>query len=198
MVLEAMILCAALAQTYDSAIWVEPADESCEVWEVYGKCMDTEAGGFQVYLDPDLAPLVDDFEAEAPFTFFSGWDYNPDVGRCPGWGKGFGCIALQDDPVNVDSVLIGTFTFTEAVDLDVSQECEAYAMVRTGFYDGYTPNMLIDTAAPPTAPCDCPWDLDSSGDVGTGDFLIVIEYWGYPFSQAYGVSQILANWGVCP
>jgi len=53
----------------------------------------------------------------------------------------------------------------------------------------------------------CPWDLDSSGSVGTGDLLALFAQWGtngpadFDESGAVGTSDLLilfANWGPCP
>ncbi len=52
---------------------------------------------------------------------------------------------------------------------------------------------LVDT----TVRTSCPWDLDSTGDVGIGDLLILLADWGNP----YGIGDLLAllaNWGPCP
>ena len=57
--------------------------------------------------------------------------------------------------------------------------------------------------------CDlpCPWDLDGSGSVGTGDLLELFAQWGtagpadFDESGAVGTSDLLilfANWGPCP
>ena len=55
----------------------------------------------------------------------------------------------------------------------------------------------------------CPWDLDGSGVVGVGDFLILLGVWGpcegcpadFDGSGDVGVSdflELLGNWGPCP
>ena len=56
-------------------------------------------------------------------------------------------------------------------------------------------------------PGNCPWDLDNSGSVGTGDLLELFAQWGtagtadFDGSGAVGTSDLLilfANWGPCP
>ena len=53
----------------------------------------------------------------------------------------------------------------------------------------------------------CPWDLDGSGSVGTGDLLALFSQWGtdgpadFDESGAVGTGDLLilfANWGPCP
>ena len=53
----------------------------------------------------------------------------------------------------------------------------------------------------------CPWDLDGSGSVGTGDLLALFTQWGtdgpadFDESGAVGTGDLLilfANWGPCP
>ncbi len=53
---------------------------------------------------------------------------------------------------------------------------------------------------------DCPWDLDGSGAVGTGDLLTLFSQWGtdgsadFDGSGTVGTGDLLilfANWGVC-
>ena len=53
----------------------------------------------------------------------------------------------------------------------------------------------------------CPWDLDMSGSVGTGDLLALFAQWGtagpadFDGSGAVGTADLLilfANWGLCP
>ena len=52
----------------------------------------------------------------------------------------------------------------------------------------------------------CPWDLDGDGQIGIGDFLIVIGGWGTPAGDVdgdgdTGISDFLAllgHWGPCP
>ena len=55
-------------------------------------------------------------------------------------------------------------------------------------------------------PGNCPWDLDKSGSVGTGDLLALFAQWGtdgsadFDGSGAVGTSDLLilfANWGPC-
>ncbi len=57
------------------------------------------------------------------------------------------------------------------------------------------------------APGKCPWDLDGSGSVGTGDLLTLFSQWGtdgpadFDGSGAVGTGDLLilfANWGPCP
>ena len=56
-------------------------------------------------------------------------------------------------------------------------------------------------------PLPCPWDLDGSGSVGTGDLLELFAQWGtagpadFDESGAVGTNDLLilfANWGPCP
>ncbi len=54
--------------------------------------------------------------------------------------------------------------------------------------------------------CACPWDLDGDGEVGIGDFLIMIGAWGTPAGDVdgdgdTGITDFLAligHWGPCP
>ncbi|MCZ6850911.1 MAG: hypothetical protein O7F17_04650, partial [Planctomycetota bacterium] len=57
--------------------------------------------------------------------------------------------------------------------------------------------------------CECPWDLDDSGDVGVKDLLILLGAWGpnkghpadFDNSGDVGVKDLLmllGNWGPCP
>ncbi|MHC4318997.1 MAG: hypothetical protein ACYS1E_06625 [Planctomycetota bacterium] len=57
--------------------------------------------------------------------------------------------------------------------------------------------------------CDCPWDLDDSGDVGVVDFLALLAAWGpnpgHPADfncdgnvDVLDFLTLLANWGPCP
>ncbi len=62
---------------------------------------------------------------------------------------------------------------------------------------------VFGTAAPP-----CPWDCggDNDGNVGIGDFLVLLALWGGPGSCDFdgggvGINDflaLLANWGPCP
>ena len=52
---------------------------------------------------------------------------------------------------------------------------------------------LFDTAVPSPP---CPWDLDDSGGVGTGDLIILLGSWGDPYGTA-DLIELLGNWGPC-
>lgn len=57
---------------------------------------------------------------------------------------------------------------------------------------------------------DCPWDMDGTGSVGTGDLLILLAAWGPvptpdppdldgdAFVNTVDLLILLANWGACP
>ncbi len=78
--------------------------------------------------------------------------------------------------------------------------CAMWQDKRDGNYDLYMRNR-IEPGSP------CPWDLDGSGSVGTGDLLELFTQWGtagsadFDGSGSVGTSDLLilfANWGPCP
>ena len=47
-----------------------------------------------------------------------------------------------------------------------------------------------------TLPSACPWDLDGSGFVGTGDLIVLLGSWGDPYGAA-DLIELLGAWGPC-
>ena len=75
----------------------------------------------------------------------------------------------------------------------------------TGGTFALTGGFWAGTGTAPGIPC--PWDLDMSGSVGTGDLLALFAQWGtagsadFDGSGAVGTADLLilfANWGLCP
>ena len=52
---------------------------------------------------------------------------------------------------------------------------------------------LFDASA---APGQCPWDLDDSGGIGTGDLILLLGSWGDPYGTP-DLIELLGNWGPC-
>ena len=59
--------------------------------------------------------------------------------------------------------------------------------------DGAGAAYLFDAGTPG----ECPWDLDDSGEVETGDLILLLGSWGDPYGTA-DLIELLGNWGPCP
>ena len=117
------------------------------------------------------------------------------------------CVGGNDDECNVFS-LHSTVTFCAQGGVEYLILVYGFGL-EVGDFDLTIDDDGVSCAGPGNClPQDtCPWDLDGSGSVGTGDLLTLFTQWGtdgpadFDESGAVGTGDLLilfANWGPCP
>lgn len=94
-----------------------------------------------------------------------------------------------------------------------AQQLEVYDLIDNSLVTtiavGQRPLLFGNFMGPPLNVPDCPWDMDSDGQVGTTDLLTMLGFWGQkvegpPDFNEDGVVDgadlvvLLGNWGACP
>ena len=121
------------------------------------------------------------------------WEpYQVDLAGDPGAATQVGGIFIVAEPTRTDP--------------DLTHDGKEYLYFN---YAVLTPANTYDVRVGFVSARDCPWDLDSSGDVGVSDFLLLLAQWGadpggppdFDGDGNVGVADfldLLAYWGPCP
>lgn len=194
--LEAMILCAALAQTEVVDAWFTPNSAGTKIRMSLSHA--PRICCYEMYVDASVASNWD-YEGFAPMDFFAsvGMSYRVleiDPGHsqylCNGVGLALGSY-YPDESLDAWTGIAGEFFGTPP-----------FLFLPDGCVDPHPPIIVWDGTIPNyERPVDwwwtCPGDISGDGTVGIVDFLKLLGDWGLTNDGIPDFLDLIANWGPC-
>ena len=193
-----------------------PTVNNCNFWGNDAMYNGKGAGSFEIWLGGFADPAVSYSNIEGGFPGFANIDADPMFVSAPDPGPDGEWDGVDDDYGDLH-IQAGSPAIDAADNSAVPKGIETDHGGNTRFIeDPNTPDTgfgdcpIVDMGSyefqDGTPDC-CPWDLDNSGSVGTGDLLALFAQWGtagpadFDESGAVDTADLLilfANWGPCP